>query len=84
MGLNEEQRKQLKELQRLEKEPDKPAPSVSFTLDLGSDTAWERAKSLGLVSDGDGDDGGDDDEEEEADDAPRRQGRGERFFGTGG
>lgn len=83
MGLSKEEKAQLEALTKKSKEPDAPAPQVSYTLDLSSDSAWERARSLGLIPGGD-DDGDDDDEEDEADDAPRRQGRGERFFGTGG
>ena len=77
MGLNAEQRKQLKELQRLEQEPDRPAPNVNYNLDLGSDTAWERAKKLGIIPGDDNGDGGDDDDDDDdahpGDEIPRRR-----------
>lgn len=67
MALSAEQQKQLDELTKLSKEPEGPPQGVNFTLDLSSDTAWERAKHLGLVKDpeppsdnGDGDGDGDD------------------------
>lgn len=82
MALSKEQKDQLKELQRLEKEPATPAGNVNFSLDLSNDAAWERARKLGLIP-GDDDNGSDDDDDDEADDAPKRQGRGERFFGGG-
>jgi hypothetical protein len=71
--LNDEQKKQLAELRRMEKEPASPPPSVNFTLPLDSDTAWERAKQLGIVSDPAASNG-EEEEEEEDDDSPRRRG----------
>lgn len=83
MGLSKEEKAQMEALVKKSKEPDGPSGNVSFTLDLSSDSAWERAKSLGLVRDAEAD-SDDADDDDEADDAPKRQGRGERFFGSGG
>lgn len=73
MALSKEEKAQLKALQDKEKEPERAAGGVNFTLDLGSDTAWERAKKLGLVP---GDESSDDDEDDDddGDDVPRRGG----------
>lgn len=79
MGLSAEERATLKALQDKEKEPDREPPKMSFTLDLGSDTGWERAKKLGLVPDDKPDDDGEDEEEDLAD-TPRRRGRGDSYF----
>lgn len=80
MGLTDEEKATLEKLSKKAKEPDAPAPSVNYSLDLSNDNAWERAKQLGLVSDpepnggdGDGDGGGDGD----GDKTPKRPG----FFG---
>lgn len=78
MGLNAEERKQLEALNRKAKEPDAPAPNVNFNLDLGSDTAWERAKQLGIVPGGNSDNGDDDDDDSDddqggGDEIPRRR-----------
>ncbi len=72
MGLNAEEQAALKKLQEKAKQPDAPAPSVRFNLDLSSDAAWERAKKLGIVSDDDTDDS-EDDPDADADDTPRRR-----------
>lgn len=78
MGLSAEQKKQLAELQRLEKEPDTPAPNVTFNLDLSSDAAWERAAKLGIIpSEDDGDEDEDGDSDGDGEEAPRRRG----YFG---
>jgi hypothetical protein len=77
VGLTKEEKAQLDALTKKSKEPDPPTPSVNYTLDLGSDAAWERAKQLGLVNDPEpnGDDGDDDDADN--DDPPKRPG----YFG---
>lgn len=77
MGLSKEEKEQLDALTKKSKEPDTPKPSMSFSLDLGSDVAWERAKKLGLIGgdDDDGDDGEDDDDNRE--EAPKQRG----YFG---
>lgn len=80
MGLSKEEKAQLEALTKKSKEPDAPSGNVNFTLDLSSDSAWERARKLGLVP-GEDDGGDDDGDDDEADDAPKRQGRGESFFG---
>lgn len=87
MALSKEEKAQLDALTAKSKEPDGPPANINFTLDLSSDSAWERAKNLGLVrepdSGGNGDGDGDDDDD--ADDAPKRRGRGSGYFGnTGG
>jgi len=73
MALSKEEKAQLDALTKKANEPDDPPGNVNFTLDLSSDSAWERAKQLGIVRDpepaGD-DDAGDDDA---GDDPPRRR-----------
>jgi hypothetical protein len=81
MGLNKEEKAQLEALTAKSKEPDGPPQGVNFTLDLSSDTAWERAKQLGIVREPEAEgEGGEDDED--ADDAPKRRGRGSGYFGN--
>ena len=75
MGLSKEEKAQLEALTKKANEPDPPAHNVGFTLDLSSDTAWERAVKLGIVP-------GEQEEEEEGEEgegeeAPRRKG----YFG---
>lgn len=76
MGLSKEEKEQLEALSRKAKEPDAPAGNINFNLDLSSDSAWERAKKLGLVKDDDGSDG-DGDGDGDGDDGPGRSG----YFG---
>lgn len=78
MALTPAQRKQLEELQALENEPEGPTPNINISIDLSNDTAWTRAKGMGWVRDPEPDKP---DDEKPADDAPRRRGRGERYFG---
>lgn len=77
MALNEEQRRQLKELQRLEKEP-AAAPVgkvINVTVDLGNDEQVARAIKHGFLTAAEVDeDRGDGESDEDADDAPRRKG----------
>lgn len=83
MGLSKEEQAQLDALSKKAQEPDGPPANVNFTLDLSSDSAWERAKQLGIVREpapagdgnGDGGDGG------EGDDPPKRRSGADRFFG---
>lgn len=72
MGLSKEEKAQLEALSRKAKEPDGPSGNINFNLDLSSDTAWERARKLGLI--GGDDDEGDDEEGDEKDDKPTRKG----------
>lgn len=82
MGLSKEEKAQLDALTKKANEPDTPPPNVSYTLDLGNDSAFERAKKLGLIpSDDGGNDDDDDDSEEELADVPKRRGRGDKYFG---
>ena len=77
MGLSAEEKQQLDALTKKSKEPDAPPPSVNFNLDLSSDTAWERARKLGLVpgdDDNNNDDNNNDDDNKNSDDPPRRRG----------
>lgn len=85
MGLSKEEQEQLDALTRKSKEPDRPAGNINFTLDLSSDSAWERAKSLGLVSDPAPPSNGDSDsDDDDADDPPRRRSGGAgRWAGAG-
>jgi len=79
--LNDEQRRQLKELQRLEKEPAAPPVGkvINVTVDLGDEAQVQRAIEHGFLTarevaedrNGDGDD-------EDGEDAPRRKG----YFGA--
>lgn len=81
MALSKEENAQLEALTAKSKEPDGPPANVNFTLDLSSDSAWERAKSLGIVREPETDNGDDDGDDEDADDAPKRRGRGTSYFG---
>lgn len=74
MGLSAEEKKTLDALTKKSKEPDAPAPSVNYNLDLSSDTAWNRAKEIGLIPGGEEES---EEEEEEADPTPKRRG----YFG---
>jgi hypothetical protein len=61
VALSKEEREQLQKLMDKEKEPAGPPAGTTFHIDLGSDSAWERAKKLGLISEpvenGDGEEG---------------------------
>lgn len=80
MPLSKEEKAQLDALTAKSKEPEGPPQGVNFTLDLSSDTAWERAQQLGIVPKPEA---APEDPPEEGDDPPRRRGGGERFFGQG-
>lgn len=73
MGLTDDQRKELKRLQDLEKQPDPPSVgrSVRFDVNLGDKEQVSLAQRLGLIPKDDDGDGGDDDQE--ADQPPRRR-----------
>ncbi len=71
MALSKEEKEQLEALTRKSKEPDGPRGNINFTLDLGSDAAWERARKLGLIPSEDDKDA--DDEDDEPDDVPNRK-----------
>lgn len=77
MALSEEEKRQLKELRRKEKEPDGPAfsKSATFNIDLSDSKAVALAKKMGLI---DGDDDEDDDDKDDKDDdndeKPKRRG----------
>jgi hypothetical protein len=73
MGLSAEEKATLEALSKKAQEPDGPPAGVSFNLDLSNDTAWERAKKLGLIRD----DPTPDEGEPEPDAAPKRRG----YFG---
>lgn len=76
--LTDEEKSLLKKLTDKAKAPDGPGGTVNFTLDLGSDTAWERARKLGLITDDDDNaDDKSDDDADDADDAPKQRG----YFG---
>lgn len=85
MGLSKEEKAQLDALSKKAEEPDGPPDNMSFTLDLSSDSAWERAKHLGLVRDpepaGNGDEGND--EGGEGDDPPKRRSGANRWAAGG-
>lgn len=86
MGLSKEEKAQLDALSKKAEEPDGPPDNMSFTLDLSSDSAWERAKHLGLVRDpepasGNGDD--DDGKGDEGDDPPKRRSGANRWAAGG-
>lgn len=85
MGLSKEEKAQLDALTAKSKEPDGPPANVNFNLDLSNDSAWERAKQLGLIREPESAPGkdGDDADDDDADDAPRRRGRGGSYFGGG-
>lgn len=82
MGLSKEEKEQLEALTRKSKEPDGPPANVNFTLDLSSDSAWDRAKKLGLVREPEPGGSEEEEEEESGDDPPKRRGRGSGYFGT--
>lgn len=77
MALSKEEQATLDALTKKSKEKDTPSGNINFSLDLSSDSAWDRAKKLGLIPGDDADDKDDDDDE--ADDAPTRRG----FFEKG-
>lgn len=72
MGLSKEEKAQLEALSKKAKEPDGLPGNVNFTLDLGSDIGWERARKLGLIPGDDNND--DDDDDDDPDDPPKRTG----------
>lgn len=74
MALSKEEQAQLDALTKKSKEPEGPSGNVNFSLDLSSDSAWERAVKLGLVP-------GDDpppEEEGKQEEAPKGRG----YFGS--
>ena len=75
MALSKEEKEQLERLSAKAKEPDGPRGDVHFTLDLSSDSAWERAVKLGIIPSDDPPP--DDKRDDPGDDGPKRRG----FFG---
>lgn len=73
MGLSKEEKATLEALNKKANEPDELPGNVSFSLDLSSDSAWERAKKLGIIP-GDPPADDDDDDDDDLDDAPKRRG----------
>jgi hypothetical protein len=49
--LSDEEKTLLEKLTKKANEPEGPPANVNFNLDLSSDSAWERAKKLGIVRD---------------------------------
>ena len=79
MGLSKEEKELMAKLQKKAEEPDAPSGNVTFSLDLGNDSAWERAVKLGIVpGDSNGNDDDDDDKKDKPDEVPPRRG----YFGT--
>lgn len=74
MGLSKEEKATLEALNKKANEPDELPGNVNFSLDLSSDSAWERAKKLGIIRDDPPADDDNDDNDEDLDDAPRRRG----------
>lgn len=75
VGLSEKEKELMAKLQKKAEEPDAPSGNINFSLDLSSDTAWERAKKLGIVSD---DEPPESDPENKPEEVPTRKG----YFGT--
>lgn len=74
MGLSKEEKATLEALNKKANEPDELPGNVSFSLDLSSDSAWERAKKLGIIHDDPPADDDDGDDGDDLDDKPRRRG----------